>query len=289
MSIYDNKTELLRFLNIEENFLYGDFSKHFRLLKIPKKRGGTRDIYPPDKKLKDVQENILKDILKKADYLPCVYGLSKETDIVANAKKHQINHSGFLLNLDIKDFFPSVPMKEVNFAFARLGFGKENAKILTKLCTYNKSIPQGAPTSSHLSCLCFNKLDRKIYKFCRKKNLIYTRYIDDISISGGQISPADRVAIKNIIIAGGYRLNDKEILLQSDDEKIINGIKFSKSEITVLDNYKIQIYSLLQEYNQTRNPITKLRYVGKLGFFYFINKSKALLFQKEIENTLTTF
>jgi len=56
---------------------------------------------------------------------------------------------------------------------------KENG---IKICkhTDNKGIPQGNPISSTLSNLYMIDLDHKIVNFCRKRNITYIRYSDDI-------------------------------------------------------------------------------------------------------------
>ncbi len=133
--IYSSKRYLLDFLDIKDNFLYSDFSNKYKEKIVPKKNGGERKIKPPNFNLKTIQRKILDTILSKNSQLPCVYGLSKEKDILGNAKTHQKNADGQLLALDIKDFFPSVPRKHILKIFKKLGFNKENASILTKICT----------------------------------------------------------------------------------------------------------------------------------------------------------
>ncbi len=73
---------------------------------IAKKSGGTRTIYAPKKGLKAVQRSI-------AFVFQCIFephkstmGFTKERSIVDNARLHINSH--YVLNIDLKDFFPSV-------------------------------------------------------------------------------------------------------------------------------------------------------------------------------------
>lgn len=59
---------------------------------------------------------------------------------------------------------------------------------LTSICTLNGYLPQGAPSSPCLSNLVSLRMDQRIGKYCDRHALTYTRYADDISISGNKLS-----------------------------------------------------------------------------------------------------
>lgn len=56
--------------------------------------------------------------------------------------------------------------------------------MLTKLTTYEYCLPQGAPTSPDISNLILAEVDEILARECKGKDLVYTRYSDDIAISG---------------------------------------------------------------------------------------------------------
>lgn len=284
MSIYNNKQELLDFLSIKENFLYGNFSNKFSKLILQKKSGGQRIINPPTKNLKRVQRTILDKILKKQEVLPCVYGLTAQRNIVENAKYHQKNAAGFILLLDIKDFFPSVKQHEVYRFYKKNGFSKENAKILTKVSTFNGCLPQGAPSSCHLASFCFETLDKEIYNYCRLRGLIYSRYIDDITISGKNITKKDVNNIEKLITKKGYELNDKKQFLLPHDDKIINNLFVSTEKILVTDHYKNDLVSLYSKLKQNENELNYAKFIGKLGFYIFVNRNEAYRFYRKLKS-----
>lgn len=283
--IYHSKQKLLEFLKLKENFLYGDFSKKYSEIEKPKKNGSTRIIKPPYKNLKTVQRLILDEILMKENILPCVYGLSKEKGILANAKIHHKKYHQLLV-LDIEKFFPNIHRKNILKVFSRLGFNKENSLILTKICTVNDELPQGAPTSPYLSSLVSVKLDKDIYRYCKKRNLTYTRYFDDISISGEDITKDDIDFIEKLINKNSFVSNsDKKEFYEKGSNKLLNGVLLMDDKLSVPDSYKDKIKKSYQLYNKTKDKTDERIFKGLFGFFLYINKKEALLFFNDIEST----
>lgn len=55
------------------------------------------------------------------------------------------------------------------------------ADILALLCTYQKLLPIGAPTSPVLSNFACLEMDKELAAFCLLKDIDYTRYADDLT------------------------------------------------------------------------------------------------------------
>lgn len=93
-----------------------------------------------------------------------------------------------------------------------LDIQKKISYALTSLCTVNGALPQGAPTSPTLSNLVCLRLDQRIGKYCENKALTYTRYADDITISGNKLTVIRKAwgIIKLIIKDEGYTINKKK-------------------------------------------------------------------------------
>ncbi len=282
--IYSSKKELLNFLEIKDNFLYSSFSDKYSKFYIPKKNGGFRPIKPPHSSLKKVQRKILDGILYKHKQLNCVYGLSKNKGVFDNALLHSKNVNYQLLILDIENFFPTISYKSVINIFRKIGFNKENSLILTKICTIDKSLPQGAPTSPYLaSMVCFN-LDKEIYIYCKRKGLIYTRYFDDISISGVNILPLYIKQVEEIILKYGFKCNEiKKQLFNFNTDKTINSVLITKSGLSVTNDYKNEIVDCYKQYINTKTAKNKNLFLGKFGFYSHINKKQANLFLKKLK------
>lgn len=52
------------------------------------------------------------------------------------------------------------------------------------MITINDVLPVGFPTSPLISNACLTPFDNALYDYCNNSNLIYTRYADDLVISG---------------------------------------------------------------------------------------------------------
>jgi RNA-directed DNA polymerase len=83
----------------------------------------------------------------------------------------------------LKDFYPSIKSKKVHQTFIELGFNKQFAFYITKLTTWKGELPQGTPTSTHISNIVFLETDYKLIKICEENGITYTRYIDDLTFS----------------------------------------------------------------------------------------------------------
>jgi RNA-directed DNA polymerase len=183
---------------------------YYRRYNVPKKSGGSRTILAPRTYLKAVQKYILRQILEKQLIAPFVTGFVRGRGIVQNAKIHV--GARYMLNVDVKDFFPSVRQNQVFGIFRKFGFPNEMSRVLSMICTYEGSLPQGAPTSPYLANLVFLGLDNKILDICTRHNLKYSRYADDLTFSGAEpIDPSVVTRIDSILQPQGFRLNAKKL------------------------------------------------------------------------------
>ena len=117
--------------------------------------------------------------------------------------------AGVVVNLDLKDFFPSVLYPRVKGVFAKLGYSEATATVLALLCTEpdveeveldgqrffvaqgGRRLPQGAPTSPALTNILCRRLDRRLAGAARKLGFVYTRYADDLTFSAHGPGPHD--------------------------------------------------------------------------------------------------
>jgi len=84
------------------------------------------------------------------------------------------------------------------------------AHVLTSLCTCNGRLPQGAVTSPALSNIVCLRLDRRISGYTGKRNIVYTRYADDMTFSSmnpNRLIGAKRM-VQHIVTEEGFNLNE---------------------------------------------------------------------------------
>ncbi len=160
----------------------------YETFELPKRGGGKRRIAVPKDVLKNVQRTLLHGLLCRYAMPKHVHGCVKGRSAVSNAEGHV--KKPFVINIDLSDFFGSIKAETVQKIFeTAFKCDFETAAILSKLCTFGGVLPQGAPTSPTLANLCALDLDKELIAVCEKsfENYAhhYTRYVDDITISGG--------------------------------------------------------------------------------------------------------
>ena len=168
-----------------------NLNESYETFKIPKHSGGFREIDAPNDELKAIQKNIAKFITNKLKYLPSnnAYGFTKNRNCKLAMEQHQKNGSKYFLKLDIHDFFNSttkeIILREMNkhWCFAIL---PDNLKdFWLTLCTKDNVLPQGSPASPIFANIVLHEFDLWLNENLKKldKDMVYTRYADDLLIS----------------------------------------------------------------------------------------------------------
>jgi len=210
--------------------------KHYQ---IKKKKGGLRDIYAPDEELKKIQKKL--NYYFQAYYLSVkpdeVHGFvinpgnDKKCNIAANALAH--THKKYVLNMDLKDFFPNISAKQVFDVFSSplFGYNEQIATALTLLTTLNGVLPIGAPTSPAISNFACLDLDSLLYKHAIAHSITYTRYADDLTFSSNQAFTDDiRNGISTIIQDCGFIINEKKVrLVTSNRKQTVTGLTVNET------------------------------------------------------------
>ncbi|WP_161914289.1 reverse transcriptase family protein [Methylosinus sp. C49] len=200
-----------------------DQRKFYRSFNIPKRNGKLRQIDEPLPTLKEIQRYILDNILSNVEISKASKAFSRHSDIKKNARIHIRQPE--ILKVDIKDFFPSVNISSVYKALYALGYTDSLAMLFAQICCLDKSLPQGAPTSPALANIVCRDLDHDLLKYCTDRNLRYTRYADDITISGERIKKETITEVRFMIKSFKFKLNEeKTSIMRSGSRKVVTGI-----------------------------------------------------------------
>ncbi|MBR1930901.1 MAG: retron St85 family RNA-directed DNA polymerase [Lachnospiraceae bacterium] len=209
----------------------------YRKFHILGKRGKLRTICAPSRSLKLRQRWILDNILEKIPVSECCEGFRKDHSIYTNAKKH-IGYEQ-MLNIDIKDFFPSIAEKTVIEIFHEIGYSRAAADELGAICCHDGCLPQGAPTSPYLANLACREMDRELLEFAQNHKLIYTRYADDMTFSGNVEMDKLIKGIVQIVYAHGFMVNTRKTRISTGNQRrLVTGIIVKKDGLAVPRNYK---------------------------------------------------
>jgi retron-type reverse transcriptase len=237
-----------------------DSKSHYRLFKIKKRSGGFREICAPYPALIYMQNWIYKEILLKFKVNGSAHGFVKKRSILTNAIVHK--GQNYLLKMDLKDFFPSISINWVVNVFKEIGYTNDVAFYLASICCLEEVLPQGAPTSPMLSNVVASFMDKRLYKLCQEYKYNYTRYADDIAISGKYISSSFIGIATKVIQECGFVVNEKKTRLYGEKgNKIITGISLANNDVRIPRSYR---RSLEQE----------LYYIQKYGFDAHVKRSK---------------
>lgn len=198
--------------------------KRFRTFHIRKKSGGLREIKAPCKQLDVILTCV--NILLKSIYKPSdvAMGFTSGRSVLNNAQIH-VGHN-YVFNIDLKDFFPSIPQARVwkRLQLAPFNFPQEVANILAGLCcSFDEKVnanvlPQGSPASPLLTNAICDKLDRRMKGVAKRFGLHYSRYADDMTFSSMHNVFHERsefrLEIQRIISEQGFHLNESKTRLQ---------------------------------------------------------------------------
>lgn len=190
---------LEKFNSAYENLFEVDRSSLYDSFSIPKKTGGLRRIDAPMPELMMALRN-LKTILESngvnPGYHTSAFAYVPKRSTIDAVRRHQRNESWWFLKIDFSNFFGSTTIDFVRnmlrqiYPFSTVMSSERGENALMRaieLCFLNEGLPQGTPISPMLTNLIMIPVDYKITKMLNDREetrFVYTRYADDIIISG---------------------------------------------------------------------------------------------------------
>ncbi|MEX9771135.1 reverse transcriptase family protein [Morganella morganii] len=228
-----SEDELIRINALPESDKYTE-------LKIPKIDGTDRIVYSLCSDLRKVQyrinRRIFRELVKWPHHLfgsvPSDNDSNEDNikrDYVACASLHCGAKS--ILKIDINNFFDNIHKDIVIDIFSQvLKIEGDALQLITDLCCKGNFIVQGALTSSYIASLCLHELEANIVKRAERKNLVYTRLVDDITVSS-KLSNFDfsqiKMHIENMLASKDLPVNKNKskILKESIQPLVVHGLR----------------------------------------------------------------
>jgi len=213
-------------LGYSEELLYrvSNSPRHFyREFEIPKKSGGMRKISEPLPTLMEIQHWLLRNIFEKAAVSKAARAYKKGNTLRGHASIH--TRQSFVLRIDLKDFFSSIKRFHVQKLIFEFGYTEQLSAIIASICCLNDSLPQGGPTSPAISNIYMKKFDENLLSLCRAERLRYSRYADDLTLSG-HINPIHMIEkIKICLEPFDLNINHKKtLLMRKGSRQIVTGL-----------------------------------------------------------------
>ena len=220
----------------------------YRTYRIPKRNGKYRVIREPNPELKAMQWAIAEK-LNTIPLMDCVHGFVLGRDIVSNAKCHQ--QKRYVLNVDIKDFFPSIASAPMRYILGYHIKDEESIAWIATICFWNDCLPQGAPTSPVLANLYMEDLDILFSTLAERNGWSYSRYADDITFSGDDSLKEKTEALIGAIDKwlGQYHLirNQKKTkLMPYYQRQVVTGVVVNNERLTLSRKTKEEWFQRLK-------------------------------------------
>jgi hypothetical protein len=216
----------------------------------PSKPGKIRDVVNPIGPLRRMQARLYHALLAP-NHRPSWYshGGVRGRSVKTNAEPHLC--SAFVFATDIANFYPSVHYTRVYQLFIERFFcSPDVARICTKLCTHRYRLAQGLITSPILADCLMSNADMRIARMCARSGLVYTRFVDDITISG--LYPVDSGSfpklVADVLKTCGFALNaQKEVKGRLSAQNYITKLRIKRGRLDVRPAYLAEIHSQLDD------------------------------------------
>jgi RNA-directed DNA polymerase len=291
--------------------------QNYKEFAITKRGGGIRFVATPDTSLKLIQRKLGQVLMAVYGTRGPVHGFVRNRSVKTNAQRHL--GARWLLNFDLKDFFPSIHYGRVAGLFSGKAYALPThvAALIARICCYKSALPVGAPTSPVVANMICAKLDAQLKNLAWASDCTYTRYADDMSISTkAEMFPHDIVlrdpATKNwvlsdklvsLIQANTFEVNPFKTRVRSDHSgQQVTGIRINAG-LNVSKDLHRQVRAMLhawkkfgeedasKEYQskykrkQTRNELPDFKKVvrGKIEFIGFVRGRDHLSYVALIE------
>ena len=209
----------------------------------------------PQPILKRVQGELLHRLLSAIPVHPAAHGFVVGRSVRTHARQHL--GADQLVTVDLRHFFADVGRHRVLGLLRMAGYPEPVARAVTNLCSTrtpehvlrrmpsggssddryrlrtrlrSAHLPQGAPTSPVLANLVCFMLDQRLTGYAGSVGATYTRYADDLTLSGGaefRLTPSSAVlrGLSRIVTAEGFSINPAKTRVRTRAERqLVTGV-----------------------------------------------------------------
>ncbi len=243
MIVYRELSSIEKDIGYPVKTLYGlsnSLNKHYHTVYVPKSDGSKRKLSVPDLILKLVQKSIADNILVQYPVSQYAKAYKPGSSVQKNARPHIGKKK--ILKLDIEGFFDHILYSQVkDIVFYKEKYSESIRILLSMLCYYRDSLPQGAPTSPAITNIIMYDFDETVGAFCDAKTIAYTRYCDDMTFSGDFDEKEIINLVKNELSKLGLHLkNRKTSVIPATKCQYVTGLVVNE-KMNIAKDYKKKI------------------------------------------------
>lgn len=265
----------------------GRKSRHVNVSVITTNNGAKqRTIYAPSRQLSWVQNRIRHGLLLQLPVEKCVHGFVRQRGIVTNAHAHN-QAPAWVMNIDLKDFFPSInPRRVTGFFASAFGIEKRVAYDLARLTTFSDHLCQGFPTSPDIANFLAWRLDKRLMGLATKNGLVYTRYADDLTFSSADpkksVGAVKRKVFK-IVADEGFVINpDKVAVMRGKERMKVTGLVVGQHGTVNIPRRTRRLIRSAVDHWQQQTPERKAQIHGWISYMNAVNPADALYLTQAI-------
>lgn len=248
--------------------------------------GKWRHIDNPQGIIKTIQSRIQKRILSGIEFPETMFGGIRGR----SAKDHAAFHAGqsLLVTMDIKACFPSTTHKSIYEIYVKkLACAPDIARVLTKLTTFQRSLPQGAPTSLSLANLALWNLHEDLQALAKRLDLRMSMYVDDIAFSGARAREAIEPAIR-LTMSHGYAISQRKVEIQprSSRQEMVGSVVNVHPSLSSEKREKLffRIHELAAQKNPLDQELKSVR--SSIAYLKWVNPTQAACLENLAERLL---
>lgn len=243
----------------------------------------ARVLSPARKWLAEIQRTLNRSVLSRLPVAESVYS-QRGRGTIKNARQH-VGHA-YMLVMDIKSCYPSVTVERVRLAFVRCGFERHVAGLLTRLVTARGQLPQGAASSAAVLDCVLRDVDEALGDLASANAAVYTRYVDDICISGNTlIRPLYRCARKVLAECGFEVGSRKTRLYDPSDVKILTKIVVA-DPLQPPPEYVAELAALIDGVGRGRGPASEASIRAKIAWVSRLDPKHGGKFSARLDQAL---
>lgn len=268
MSIIDQIHEICGLRKADISTLLHTNRARYRTFTVGTKR--KRIIKTPIPSLMIAQRAILQLLKTKIQPHDAAHGYITGRSVKSHATTHMGKNE--FVKSDIQDCFGNIRESYVRSIFREAGYSTANSFVGARLCCDDGCLPQGAPTSPYLCNIALRRFDTRLHALGDSLGAKYTRYGDDIVISGSGFGPAVLEPVRSIFLECNLPINEaKTYYAKNPRRNVITGISISTGNLKIPKKNK-RIYRAAA-HNLLANGITSASY-SKSGNFdaFFVDR-----------------
>lgn len=274
--------------------------QHYRVSTRPAASGAIRVLEAPKRRLKAMQRRVWQQVLRRIPPHDAAHGFRSGRSVASYAAPHA--GRAVVIRLDLEGFFASVTVERVYGILRTAGYPEPVAHCLAGVMTTvlprsswrqvprptaeglldahwrlgrrlaAPHLPQGAPTSPALANLAAYSLDVRLTALAAAWGARYTRYADDIALSGGRgwRTRTSRVldVVEVIARSEGFRLNPpKTAVLPRAGRQVLGGLVVNETPRVAraeVDTLRAVLHNCIHHGPSTQNREGRPNFEGYL-------------------------